>query len=434
MEQFLTYPKFRGIDSNGDPLSGGLVYTYATGGSTPKETYSDYAKTTPNANPVVLDSSGEAEIYLGEGGYRVVLKTSADVTLWTMDDVYGTLGPIAVTCYANENQIANADGEIDGEIAVDAATGNIYTWDEGEDKWRVRSGNVYVSNPSIGTFMIETGTMIYQTTDDTIKDWTGFAWQDTLAQGFTEADLKGAIISRPLFTYKDGDEIYVDPFAIHHNGTADQIVFSDATITFVLESTGSNSDSDDFPTSSWQYIYIDDSAVVAKGDAEITAAQLIAIDAPPVWSDAKHGWYGSTNSNDRCIFAIRTNSTPAIKPFHHDGHTKVTFDAEYEEHTTITAAWAEYAITHIPRCSSRGVFSVYLNHTLARAASARQLDSGAAGKIIARVTADTNDCYVICDLETNDDATSRRVELLLDTAGFTTFSLRTQGFYLGQGM
>ena len=78
--------KFQAFDSTGAPLSGGKLHTYEAGTSTNKTTYSDSALTTPNANPVVLDSRGEAAVF-GTGSYKFVLKTSADVTLWTVDDV-----------------------------------------------------------------------------------------------------------------------------------------------------------------------------------------------------------------------------------------------------------------------------------------------------------------------------------------------------------
>lgn len=90
MATLAPYVFFQEFDNNGDPLSGGKVYTYEAGTTTPKATYTDSTGNTANANPVVLDSSGRADIWLGDGGYKFVLKTSADVTIKTVDNVGGT--------------------------------------------------------------------------------------------------------------------------------------------------------------------------------------------------------------------------------------------------------------------------------------------------------------------------------------------------------
>lgn len=67
---------------------GGLLYTYAAGGTIPQTTYSDAAGTIPNANPVVLDSNGSATVRLnGSLAYHVVLKDSTGATtLWDQDN------------------------------------------------------------------------------------------------------------------------------------------------------------------------------------------------------------------------------------------------------------------------------------------------------------------------------------------------------------
>lgn len=57
------------IDSSGVPLVGGFVYFYIPETTTPKTTWQDPTQTTPNTNPVILDSRGQAIIY-GEGQYR----------------------------------------------------------------------------------------------------------------------------------------------------------------------------------------------------------------------------------------------------------------------------------------------------------------------------------------------------------------------------
>ncbi len=80
-------PKFYGWDANGNPLSGGLLYTYAAGTTTPLATYSDAGLTIPNANPVVLNASGFATIFLSGTSYYFELKTALGVTVWTQDNV-----------------------------------------------------------------------------------------------------------------------------------------------------------------------------------------------------------------------------------------------------------------------------------------------------------------------------------------------------------
>lgn len=124
-------------------------------------------------------------------------------------------------------------------------------------------------------------------------------------------------LKRAKLTYSDVDTILVDSFFYHHEGTTEQIVYSDAQITFDLGPAGSNSDSSAIGTSQWQYLYIDDSAVVTAGTNVIAAAQLLNSTTAPSYSQSKHGWY---NGSDRCIFAIYIDSGGNIEEFFHDGN------------------------------------------------------------------------------------------------------------------
>jgi hypothetical protein len=77
-------------DANGAPLTGGLIYTYLAGTSTPATTYTSRDGATNNTNPIVLDAAGRtpAEIWL-DGGvlYKFILKTSAFVQIGSYDDI-----------------------------------------------------------------------------------------------------------------------------------------------------------------------------------------------------------------------------------------------------------------------------------------------------------------------------------------------------------
>jgi len=80
-------PFLQFIDANGNPLAGGKLYTYAAGTTTPLATYTTYAGTVANANPVILDSAGRASVWLSAASYKFVLKDSTDVLVYTTDNI-----------------------------------------------------------------------------------------------------------------------------------------------------------------------------------------------------------------------------------------------------------------------------------------------------------------------------------------------------------
>jgi hypothetical protein len=82
-------PKPQFFDANGDPLSGGKFYSYEAGTLTPKDTYTTSAGNVANTNPVILDSAGQANIWLGDGDYKFALYDADDVLLWTVDNYAG---------------------------------------------------------------------------------------------------------------------------------------------------------------------------------------------------------------------------------------------------------------------------------------------------------------------------------------------------------
>lgn len=101
------------LDNNGNVCNGCLLYSYSTGTTTPATTYADAQLTTPNPNPVVLDSAGRAAVYLSSASFKLVLKTSAGVTLWTRDPV----SAVPFTTIA-----ASFNSTCDGRISLTAST------------------------------------------------------------------------------------------------------------------------------------------------------------------------------------------------------------------------------------------------------------------------------------------------------------------------
>lgn len=72
----------------GVPLVGGKVYTYEAGTTTPLATYQDSTGLVSNTNPIILDSRGEANIWLSPSlAYKFVLKDANDAPIWTVDNI-----------------------------------------------------------------------------------------------------------------------------------------------------------------------------------------------------------------------------------------------------------------------------------------------------------------------------------------------------------
>lgn len=94
---------FQFFTITGQPLSGGKIYTYQAGSSTPLATYSDNTGSVANTNPIILGADGRpsTEIWLTYGyNYKFILKDANDVTIQTYDNLYGIIGVAATSTSA----------------------------------------------------------------------------------------------------------------------------------------------------------------------------------------------------------------------------------------------------------------------------------------------------------------------------------------------
>lgn len=99
--------------NSGAVLTGGKIYTYAAGTSTPEPTYTTASGTIAWTNPIVLDAAGRVpdggEIWLTDGvAYKFVLKTSNDVLIATYDNISGINSNFVNFTNDQEIQVATA--------------------------------------------------------------------------------------------------------------------------------------------------------------------------------------------------------------------------------------------------------------------------------------------------------------------------------------
>jgi hypothetical protein len=101
----IVQPRVTFVDAAGEPCVGCKLYSYVAGTTTPFPTYTDSTGNSQNTNPVILDASGGAFIWVGRSSYKFILKTALDVTIWSVDNVNeGNLfpcGPAGSVQFAN---------------------------------------------------------------------------------------------------------------------------------------------------------------------------------------------------------------------------------------------------------------------------------------------------------------------------------------------
>jgi hypothetical protein len=101
---------------SGAVLTGGKLYTYAAGTTTPLASYTSSTGATPNANPIILDAAGRVpeEIWLTEGLlYKFVLMDANDVLIWTKDNIIGAADLVGFAA-----DLANASDPAKGDALV----------------------------------------------------------------------------------------------------------------------------------------------------------------------------------------------------------------------------------------------------------------------------------------------------------------------------
>lgn len=117
--------RYRSELDNGTPNASGQLWPFAAGTSTFQQTFVDSALTTPNTFVsdgfggiyLVLDSRGEAPVWLAAAPYKFVEKTAAGVVISTTDNVWSVAGYVASAISAAIAGIPSPDTIPPGVIA-----------------------------------------------------------------------------------------------------------------------------------------------------------------------------------------------------------------------------------------------------------------------------------------------------------------------------
>ena len=120
-------PKIQFFANDGTPLVGGKLYTYAAGTTTPLATYVSYAGTTANTNPVILDSRGEADVWLDSALYKLALYDADNALIWTVDNISSInsgifTGPVSGTTGTFSGALTAASGAFSGPVSGTTGT------------------------------------------------------------------------------------------------------------------------------------------------------------------------------------------------------------------------------------------------------------------------------------------------------------------------
>lgn len=80
------------FNNDGTVLSGGLIYTYLAGTTTPQVSYTTSAGNVAHSNPIVLNSAGRVptgEIWLTPTQYKFAIYTATNTLIATYDNISG---------------------------------------------------------------------------------------------------------------------------------------------------------------------------------------------------------------------------------------------------------------------------------------------------------------------------------------------------------
>lgn len=225
------------FDSDGVPLDGGFVYVYDAGTTTPKDSYPTYddavAGTNANANPVELDSSGRANIWIS-GNAKITVKDSALATIYTEDDINPDQSQDVSQVYPGRLGAATNLAGARASVTQVTFTADKIALLDSSDQAVVRSSmNITAAITASGANGLDTGVEANSTWYYVWAIWNGAtlsallstsATAPTLPSGYTYKALIGCVYNDSGGDFDDfiqrGDRVAIDENTVLSNGTS----------------------------------------------------------------------------------------------------------------------------------------------------------------------------------------------------------------------
>ena len=199
------------FDNNGNPLSGGKLYTYSAGTTAPLACYTSVSGDTAHSNPIVLNSAGRVstgEIWIEYGySYKFALYTSNDVLIATYDNINEIPAGFVVVSNHTGNGITTTfsiGSTPDTKLATDVHINGVY---QGKNTYSI------------------SGSDIIFTTAPPINSDIEIVTQQTNVLGVTSADAIGYTLNAVgAVTQTVGDKldyfVFAEDFGAVSDGTA----------------------------------------------------------------------------------------------------------------------------------------------------------------------------------------------------------------------
>lgn len=186
--------------NDGKQLVGGKVYFYESLTNTPKTVYTDYTLSIPHTNPVILDAGAAADIWLGDGAYRIKITDMNDVQIRSPIDGVIASGSGAIVPGSNA-KLAIVKTYMDlrtltSEPDVVYVCGRLEEGDGGAGLFQYLPSSLDTDDDGI-TLNTYTGARVYQRVFDGVIDprWYGVTYgslsdQFTVFNSATEASVR----------------------------------------------------------------------------------------------------------------------------------------------------------------------------------------------------------------------------------------------------